>query len=134
AGQLRLGMSSRATQERADAGQYLFEVKRLGDIVVGAGVESLDLVAPAVTRGEDQNQHSAPIATPRFQDRNAVHLRQTNVEYDGVVGLTVAEIVALLAIESAIDHISGVTQCGGELTIEIRIVLNNEQTHACLQR
>jgi hypothetical protein len=40
----------------------------------------------------------------------------------------------LLAIECAINNVSGIAQCGGELAIEIRIVLNDEQAHACLQR
>jgi len=38
----------------------------------------------------------------------------------------------LLAIEGAIDDIAGIGQRGGELTIEIRIVLNDKQTQAGL--
>ena len=89
--------------------------------------------APAVARGEDQDRHRALVAAPSFEHRNAVHLGQADVEHHGVVGLAVAEIMPLLAVECAIDHISGITQRGGELTIEIRIVLNDEQAQFCLQ-
>ncbi|GCC46815.1 hypothetical protein chiPu_0030797, partial [Chiloscyllium punctatum] len=48
--QLDLGMPGRAAQQRTDPRQHLLEMEGLGDIVVGAGVEALNLVAPAVAR------------------------------------------------------------------------------------
>jgi len=41
--------------------------------------------------------------------------------------------VPLLAVECTIDYISGIAQRSCELTIEIRIVLNDEQAQFCLQ-
>ncbi len=122
-------MAGGAAQQRADPGQDFLEMKRLCHVVVGAGVETLHLVAPAVARGEDQNRHRAPVAAPCLQHRNAVHLRQADVEHDGVIGLAVAEIMPLLAVEGAVDHIAGVAQRRGELAIEIGIVFNDEQAH-----
>ena len=121
-------MADRAAQQRADARQHFLEMKRLGDIVVGAGIEALHLVAPAVARGEHQHRHGAPGAAPGFDHRDAVHLRQADIEDDGVIGLGLAEIMALLAVEGAVDHIAGIGQGGGELTVEIGIVLDDEQT------
>jgi hypothetical protein len=40
----------------------------------------------------------------------------------------------LLAIERAIDHISGVGQRRCQLTIEIRIIFNDEQAQAGLRK
>jgi hypothetical protein len=71
---------------------------------------------------------------PRFQDRDAVHLGQPDIEHDGVIRFAVAKIVPLLAIERAIDHITGIRQCRRKLTVEIRIVLNNKQAQAGLQK
>ena len=122
-----------AAQQRADPRQYLLEVERLGDIVVGAGVKALHLVAPAVAGGQDQDRHRAAVAAPGFQHRDAVHLRQADVEHHGIVGLAVAEEMALLAVEGAIDHIAGVGQRRRQLTIEIRVIFNNEQAQAGLQ-
>ena len=108
AGQFGLGVAGGAAQQRADPRQHFLEVKRLGDVIVGAGVEALHLVAPAVARGEDQHRHRAPVAAPRLQHRDAVHLRQADIEHHGVVGLAVAEKMPLLAVEGAIDHIAGI--------------------------
>ena len=109
-------------------------MKRLGDIVVGAGIETLHLVAPAIARGKDQYRHHTAVAAPCLQHRNAVHLRQADVEHDRVVGFAVAEKMPLLAIERAIDHISGVGQRRGQLTIEIGIIFNDEQAQAGLRK
>ena len=61
AGQFGLGVAGGAAQQRADPRQHLLQMKRLCDVVVGAGVEALHLVAPAVARGEDQHRHGAPL-------------------------------------------------------------------------
>ena len=133
AGQFGLGMAGGAAQQRADPRQDFLEVKRLGDVVVGAGIEALHLVAPAVARGQDQDRHRAAVAAPGLQHRDAVHLGQADVEHDGVIGLAVAEEVPLLAVEGAIDHIAGIRQRRGQLTIEIRIILNDKQAQAGLR-
>ena len=126
-------MAGGAAQQRANPGQHFLEMKRLCDVVVGAGVEALHLVAPAVARGEDQDRHRPAVAAPCLQHRDAVHLRQADVEHDGVIGLAVAEKMPLLAIEGAVDHITGIAQRRRQLTVEIRIVLNDEQAQAGLR-
>ena len=60
-------------------------------------------------------------------------LRQADVEHDGVVGLAVAEEVPLLAVEGAIDDIAGIRQRGRKLTVEIRIILDDEQAQIGLR-
>ena len=89
AGEFALGVAGRAAQQRAHARQHLLEMEGLGDVIVGAGVEALHLVAPAVARGQHQHRHGAPGAPPGFQHRNAVHFRQADVEDDRVVGLRI---------------------------------------------
>ena len=129
AGELALGVAGRAAQQRAHARQHLLEVEGLGHIIVGAGIEALHLVAPAVARGQHQHRHGAAGAPPGLEHRDAVHLGQADVEDDGVVGLGLAEIVALLAVEGAVDHVAGVGQRRRELAVEIGIVLDDEETH-----
>ena len=126
--ELALGVAGGTAQQRADAREHLFEVERLGDVVVGARVEPLDLLAPAVARGEDQDRHGAAGAAPILQHRNAVRLGQADVEDHRVVGLGLAEILAFLAVEGAVDHVARVGQGGGELTVEVGIVLDDEET------
>jgi len=58
--ELALGVASRASQQRPDPRQHLLEMKRLGRLVVGAGIEALHLVAPAVTGCEHQTGIARP--------------------------------------------------------------------------
>src|SRR5262249_2259524 len=126
--ELALGVTGRATQECADARQNLLEMEGLGDVVVGAGVEALDLVAPAVAGGEDEHRHGPAGAPPRLEHRDAVHLGQADVEDHRVIGLAFAEKVALLAVEGTIDHVARIDERCRELAIEIGIVLDDEET------
>ena len=103
------------------------------DIIVGAGVESLNLVAPAVARGENQDGHGAAIAPPGLQHGNAVHLRQADVQHDRVIRLAVAKEMSLLAVKRAIDHVAGVGQRGRKLAIEIGIVFDDEKAQSGLR-
>ncbi len=129
AGQFARGMAGGAAQQGADARQHLLHVEGFCDIVVGAGIEALHLVAPAVARGEDEHGHLAPLAPPGLQHREPVHLRQADVQHDGVIGLGLAEEMAFLAIMGAVDGIAGLGQRLDHLAIEIGIVLDNEQAH-----
>jgi hypothetical protein len=106
-------------------------MERLGDIIVGAGVEAVHLVAPAIARGQDQHRHHASAAAPGFQHRDAVHLRQADIEDDGVVRLALAEVMAFLAVERPVDGIAGVRQRAGELAVQVRIVFNDKQPQDC---
>ena len=133
ADELALGVTDRAAQQRPHARQHFLEMKRLGDIIVGAGVEALHLVAPAVARGQQQHRHGAAGAPPGLQHRNAVHLRQADIEDDRVVGLGLAEIMALLAVKGAVDHVAGLGQRRGKLAVEIGIVLDDEEPHGVLR-
>ncbi len=89
--------------------------------------QALHLVAPAIAGGQDQHRHRASVAAPGLQHRDAVHLRQADVEHDGVVRFSVAEEVTFLAIEGAVNDIACVSQRGGQLTIEIGIIFNDKK-------
>ena len=130
--ELALGVADRAAQQRAHARQHFLEMEGLGHVIVGAGVEALHLVAPAVARGQHEHRHGAPIAPPGFQHRDAIHLWQADVEDDGVVGLELAQIMAFLAVEGAIDDIAGVGQRGGELAVEVGVVLDDEKAQGII--
>jgi len=133
AGQFALGVPGGAAQQGADAGEDFLEMEGLGDIIVGAGVEPLDLVAPAIARRQDQDGHGAAGAPPRLQHGDAVQFRQADVEDDRVVGLVLAEIMAFLAVKGAVDDVAGIGESRRQLTIKIRIVLDNEQPHPSLR-
>src|ERR1700747_3440191 len=101
----------------------------LGDIVVGAGVNALDLVAPSITSGQNQDRHRAAALAPRFEDRDPVAFGQADVEHDRVIRLGVAAKPASLAVERAADGIARSLEGRGYLTVEIPIVLDNQKPH-----
>ena len=123
-------MAGGAAQQRAKAGQHLLHVEGLGDIVVGARVDALHLVAPAVARGQDQHRHRPSGLAPGLEDRDAVPLGQADVENDRVVGLGIAAKPALLAVERPVDGVAGRFERGGDLAVEIAIVFDNQQSHS----
>ena len=92
-------MAGGAADQRPHPRQHLLDMERLGDVVVGAGVDAGHLVAPAVAGGQDQHRHLAAVAPPALDDADAVHLRQADVEHDRVVGLGVAEEMPFLAVD-----------------------------------
>ena len=122
-------MAGRTADQGAQPRQHFLDVERLGDIVVGAGIDARNLVAPAVAGGEDQHRHLAPGTAPSLENGQPVHLRQADVEDDRVVGLGIAEEMALLAIAGRIDGIAGIGQRCDELAIELGIVFNDENAH-----
>ena len=122
-------MAGGAAQQRAQPRQHLLHVEGLGDIIVGAGVETLHLVAPAVARGQDQHRHGAAGLAPGLEHRNAVRLGQADVEHDRVIGLGVAEKPALFAVERAVDRVARRFQRVDDLAIEILVVFDHEQAH-----
>ena len=69
-------------------------------------------------------------APPLLEHRDAVHLRQADVEDDDVVGLGVAEEIALLAVGRRIDGVAGIRQRCDQLTVQIFIILDDERAHA----
>jgi len=115
-----------AAQHGTDARHQLGGRERLGDVVVGAGVDPLDLVAPPVAGGQDQDRHRASGLAPGFEDRNAVPLRQADVEYDGVVRLCVSAKPPFFPVEGAVDGIARGLEGSGHLAIEIAIVFDNQ--------
>ena len=100
------------------------------DIVVSAGVEALDLVAPAVAGRQDDDRRLDAGAPPAVEHGDAVDLRQAEIEDDRVIRLGLAEEAAVLAVESLVDGVARMLEGGDDLAIEVFVVLDDEKTHA----
>ncbi len=85
-------------------------MERLGQVVVGAGVEARHLFAPGPPRGQDQDRGGHVLLAPAFQHRDAVDLRQAQVQDDGVIGFGVAQEVGFLAVGGVVDGVAGVAE------------------------
>ena len=123
------GMAGGAAHQRAQARQQFFGVERLGDVIVGAGVEARDLVAPAVARGEDKDRKHLARLAPAFQHGDAVELGKPEVEHNRVVRFGVAEEVTFLAVGRGIDDIAGIAQRLFQLALQILVVFHKQNAH-----
>ena len=66
------------------AGDDLGERERLGDVVVAADREPLDLVRGVVPGGEEEHRDVDAVAAEPLRDRDAVEVREHDVEDDEV--------------------------------------------------
>jgi hypothetical protein len=122
-------MATGAADQRTQSSQQFFHVERLGQVVVGTGVDAGHLLVPAVARGEDQHRHRAAGGPPLAQHGDAVELRQAEVEHHGVVGFAVAQVVGVDAVARGIDRVAGrarpsascACRVGSSSTIRMRI-------------
>src|SRR5262249_32286085 len=115
--------------ERPEPSEQLFHLERLGEVVIGPGIDTLDFLGPATAGGEDQDRHGASGGSPSLENRDPVETGQAQVEDDGVVGLGVAEEVSFLAIGRTIDRVAGPCQGFGQLPAQARIVLDDQDPH-----
>src|SRR6202034_179014 len=79
-----LGLDTAAAQRRADPGQQLGQPERLGDVVVGAGVQADHRVHLVGPRGQYEHRCGAALGPKPPADLQAVELRQPQVENDQV--------------------------------------------------
>ena len=79
-------------QRDADPREELFRAERLGDVVVRAGVQRVDLVGLGAPGRQHDDRHGPPVAD-QTAHLDAVHVRQPEVEDDeiGAVALDAAE-------------------------------------------
>ena len=91
------GMALGAADDRLNAGDQLAAVERLGEEVVGAESETLDLVIELGEPGEDQDRRAYPRGAKPAQNLIAVDVRQHEVEDDDVVVVELADLQPVFA-------------------------------------
>ena len=117
-------------QQRAQPRQQFFGIEGLGQIIVGARVEAGHLVAPAVAGGQDQHGKSLAGLAPFLQHGDAVHLGQAQIQDHRIVRFGIAQEIAFLAIQGAVDHIAGIAQRLFQKALQILVILHQKNTHA----
>ena len=109
----------------AQAGEELVHAERLGDVVVGAGVERGDLVALGAAGGEDDDRHGGP-APQAADDLDAAHSGEAEVEDDGVGMVLGGEPERVLAGGGGVGLVAAGAQVGGEGPEDGRLVVDDE--------
>ena len=129
--ELGRGVARRAADQRAQASDQFLGLERLGEIIVGAGIEAGDLVRPAVARGQHQHRHLAPFLAPAVEHGQAVDLGQAEIEDHRVIAFGRAEIMAVLAVGGEVDGIAGAFERRAQLAPEIGFVFDDQNAHSC---
>ena len=126
---VEFGMALGAADDRLDAGDQLAPVERLGQEVVGAEAQALDLVVELAEAREDQDRRAHPRGAQPAQHLVAVDVRQHQIEDDDVVVVELADLQPVLAEIGRVDdevflaqhHFDAGGRCG--------IVLDQQNTH-----
>ena len=120
-----------AAQDRADPGDDLLQAERLGDVVVAADGQALDLVGGVVARGEEQHGDVLALLAQPAGDGEPVHVGEHHVEHHEV-GLDLAGEAQRGAAVGGREHLeAGEPQGGREQLADVRLVVDDEQT--CLR-
>ena len=112
-----------ATQRGPESGQQLTHAEGLGDVVVGAGVEGVDLVVLAVTGGQHEDRCRRP-ASKALHHVDATDPRETEIDNDDVGMGDGSQAEALLARGSQVDGVPA----GRELVPSDRSTLGSSST------
>src|SRR6266545_1587678 len=101
----------------------------LGEVVVRARVERLDLVPLAVLRGEHEDRRPDALAPQGAAHPVAVDARQHDVEHDGVVRVLAGQPQAVGAVVGHVDREPFGLQTEAQAGRQPRFVLHHENPH-----
>ena len=122
-------LSAGTANQPAQARDHFLHPERLRHVVVGAAVDSLNLLMPAATRGQDENRKPDARLAPAAQNGEAIHLRQTEIEDRGVVVLGLPQEFGALAVLRAVDDVAGVGQGRSQLPRQRGFVFSDQDFH-----
>lgn len=107
-------------------------MKRLGEVIVGAGIESVDLIGYFATRG--QNQHlGLAVGFPKFPEHgHAIDTGKVEVEYHEVKDFDAQQVERLLSIVTAVDAVRQVSQTARDCIAQCSLVFDDQNTHNSL--
>ena len=119
-----------AAQDRLDARDDLGEAERLGDVVVAAGPEGLDLVLDATLRRQEEDRRPEAALAQALPDLDPVDVGEHPVEDDqvGLEGHRLRERVA--AGSCLLDLVALVAKRGRDGVDDRRLVVDDEDLPA----
>ena len=100
-------------------------MKRLGKVIVGAGIESGDFIGYFATRGQNQNLGLA-VGFPQLPEHgHSVDTGKVEVEYHEVEGLNVQQVERLLSVVAAVDAVRQVSQAACDCVAQCSLVFDD---------
>ena len=107
-------------------------MKRLGEVIVGAGIESGNFIGYFSTCG--QNQYlSLAVGFPKFPEHgHAIDTGKVEVEYHEVKDFDAQQIERLLSVVTAVDAVRQVSQAARDCIAQCSLVFDDQNTHNSL--
>ena len=115
--------------ECAQSRQQLAEVERLREIVVGAGVESFDLVVDGVARGEHEHGRVRALAPDLAADVDTVANGKDDVEDDGVVVVDGGEERGAVTVGRVVDGVGRLPKSARDGFAQLTVVFGEQYSH-----
>ena len=118
----QIGLESLDAEQRVNPCLELGEIDRLGDVVVGAGVQTFDLVLGRVERRlhDHGNEGKIFVGLQSSDDFHAVHLRHHHVEEDEIGADVLHLLQRRLSVVGSIHFVAARLESGAE---ELDVVL-----------
>src|SRR6478735_12161940 len=127
--QRRLAPARGAAQQRVDAREQFLDVEGLDEVIVGASLQSLDLVLPRRTRGEDQDGEFLAFGAQVAHQVHARHLGQAQVDHGDVEGQFATVVQAFLAVGGGIHGEAFALQARGKGFAQRGFIFNQQDAH-----
>src|SRR5690606_12403219 len=124
-----LGLPRPAARQRAHPGGQLDQLERLGDVIVGATVQTGHAVSHAVARSENQHGQCLPRCAQLTQGFQTAFAGQIEIEQKKVVVLAVEGLHDLAAFLQPIDGIALLAEKFAQGIAQSGVVFNHEYSH-----
>ena len=128
-GEHRRTLGRAAPDQRAQPGDENGVRERLGQVVIGAGVERFDFVPLAFLGGEHEDRRPHAFFAQRRTDAVAVQARQHDVEHDRVVGVLARHPEPVGTVERDVDREALGFEPGSQPGREPLLVLDDQHSH-----
>ena len=104
-------------------------MERLHDVVVGAELQRLDLVLPAIPSREHEDRIRLAVGAHLLDELDAGERRQAEVDDREVDRILLRVVQALAPILGAIYRVARLLELGGERLIQSLVVFDEKYAH-----
>ena len=123
-------LSFAAADQRLGPRQQFAEIERLGDVIVGSGIEQGYDRLLLVARGQDQHRNVGATAAQALQQGKPVESRQHQVENHQIIRVRLRHVEAVFAVEGDVDRIAGaLAQAAGDILRQPPLVFDDQNPH-----